>query len=114
MCEYVANIVYALVIRHFSKLALSIFVFMTAFLTIDIAMNIDVFGLLEKRAYAANTLIGGWSITPDQLYIGISRLLYPFFIGFLLSLIGKYIKINNGFFWCSLIITVIFFMSRLC
>ena len=102
MWEYIANILYALFIRHFSKIALGIFVALAALLTIDIAFNIDTFGLLATREAAAYTFIGGWSLTPDQLYIGISRLLYPFFVGLLLSRVNKLIKIKRGFYWCSL------------
>ena len=74
MWEYIANILYALFIRHFSKIALGIFVALAALLTIDIAFNIDTFGLLTTREAAAYTFIGGWSLTPDQLYIGLSFL----------------------------------------
>lgn len=81
MWEYIANILYALFIRHFSKIALGIFVALAALLTIDIAFNIDTFGLLVTREAAAYTFIGGWSLTPDQLYIGISRLLLSFLRG---------------------------------
>ena len=95
MWEYIANILYALFIRHFSKIALGIFVALAALLTIDIAFNIDTFGLLATREAAAYTFIGGWSLTPDQLYIGISRLLYPFFVGLLLSRVNKLIKIKR-------------------
>ncbi|MCD8236493.1 MAG: acyltransferase [Prevotellaceae bacterium] len=107
MWEYIANIFYALVIRHFSKLLLGIFVALSALLTIDVAFNIDVFGLLEVRNYAKYTVIGGFGLSPDQLYIGIARLLYPFFAGLLLSRINKLIKVKGGFWWCSLMITVI-------
>ena len=107
MWEYIANIFYALVIRHFSKLLLGIFVALSALLTIDVAFNIDVFGLLQARSYAKYTVIGGFGLSPDQLYIGIARLLYPFFAGLLLSRINKLIKIKGGFWWCSLMITVI-------
>ena len=47
--EYVANIVYALIVRHFSKLTLGLFVALSACLTIDVALNIDTFGLLGGR-----------------------------------------------------------------
>nr|WP_262903763.1 acyltransferase family protein [Bacteroides cellulosilyticus] len=57
--------------------------------------------------------IGGWSLTPDQRYIGISRLLYPFFVGLLLSRINKLIKIKRGFYWCSLLIAAILVMPRI-
>lgn len=107
MWEYIANILYALVIRRFSKTLLALFVALTAFLTIDLSLNLDVFGLLAPRAYAKYTVIGGWSITPDQMYIGATRLLYPFFVGLLISRINRLIKIKAGFWWCSFLIAVI-------
>lgn len=102
--EYIANIFYALFVRRFSTLVLSVFVFLSAFLTIDLAMNLDVFGLLAVREYAKYTVIGGFGLTPDQIYIGICRLLYPFFGGLLLYRLGK-LRINiryGSMFWCSL------------
>lgn len=111
--EYIANILYALFIRHFSKTLLCIFVIGTAFLTIDLTMNLDVFNLFSANRSAAYTVIGGWSITPDQIYIGMTRLLYPFFMGLLLSRINKLIKIKRGFWWCSVLIIVMQAMPRI-
>ena len=113
MWEYLANILYALFIRRFSKLGLTIFVVLASYLTIDIAFNIDLFGLLSERTKYAHTFIGGWSVTPEQLYIGISRLLYPFFMGLLLSRLNALIRIKGGFYWCSLFITAILVMPRI-
>ena len=108
MWEYIANILYALIIRHFSKLMLIVFVVLSAFLTIDVALNLDVFGLLEVRSYAQYTVIGGFGLSADQLYIGAARLFYPFFAGLLISRMGKTVKIERGgFWWCSLLIAVI-------
>ena len=111
--EYIANILYALFIRHFSKTLLCIFVIGTAFLTIDLTMNLDVFNLFSANRSAAYTVIGGWSITPDQIYIGMTRLLYPFFMGLLLSRINRLIKIKRGFWWCSVLIIVMLAMPRI-
>ncbi len=94
--EYVANILYALVVRRFGIITLAAFVFISAFLTIDVAMNIDTFGLLEVRSYAKYTVIGGFGLTPDQIYIGVCRLLYPFFGGLLLYRIGWRINLRRG------------------
>ncbi len=107
MWEYLANIAYALFIRRFSKTLLAIFVALSAFLTLDICLNLDVFHLLEGRMYAANTVIGGWSIDAEQGYIGIARLLYPFFCGLLLSRMKMLIKVRGGFWWCSLMVAVL-------
>jgi peptidoglycan/LPS O-acetylase OafA/YrhL len=112
MWEYLANILYALVIRHFSKTLLTIFVCFSAFLTLNLALNWDVFGVLAKREYAAYTVIGGWSITPDQICIGISRLLYPFFAGLLLSRVHKLINVKAGFWWCSFLVAILLVMPR--
>lgn len=106
--EYIANIFYALIVRRFSKVVLGVFVFLSAFLTIDLAMNIDATGLLEVREYAKYTVIGGFGLTPDQIYIGVCRLLYPFFCGLLLYRLGK-LRINlkrGAMTWCSLAVAV--------
>ncbi|MBQ8424246.1 MAG: acyltransferase [Coprobacter sp.] len=105
--EYIANLLYALVIRRFSNVLLYVFVLLSAFLTVDVALNLDVFGLLDVRDYAKYTVIGGFGLSSDQLYIGLARLLYPFFVGLLISRLGKYIKVQAGFWWCSLLITMI-------
>lgn len=110
--EYLANIAYALFIRRFSKTVLTLFVLCSAVLTVVLCLNIDVFGWLAARDYAQYTVIGGWSLTPDQLQIGITRLLYPFFCGLLLSRIGRLITVKGGFWWCSLAIVMLFAMPR--
>ncbi len=104
--EYIANILYALVIRHFPKIVLGIFVALSAVLTIDLSFNLNMFGLLGPY-HAPYTVIGGWSVTPEQLYIGVSRLLYPFFAGLLLSRMNWVLKVKRGFWWCSLMVAVI-------
>ena len=108
--EYIANILYALVFRRLSKVALAICVAIFAVLTIILCLNIDVTGFLEERNWASYTVVGGWSTTPDQLQVGLTRLLYPFFCGLLISRVGKLIKVKAGFWWCSLMIVVLFCM----
>lgn len=105
--EYFANILYAAVVRRLTVPALILVVAVSAYFTIDITMNIDTFALLEGRSYARHTLIGGWSLTPEQLYIGFSRLCYPFFCGLLMFRLGKRISLRGGFWWCSATITLI-------
>ena len=73
-----ADSLYALVIRRFPKFVLGLFVAGAAVLTLDLTLNLDLFGLLSADRSAAYTVIGGWSVTPEQIYIGFSRLLYPF------------------------------------
>lgn len=107
MWEYIGNILYALFVRRLSTTLLAVFVALAALLTIDVAMNIDVTGLLEVRNYAQYTLIGGFGLSGDQIYIGVARLLFPFFMGLLLSRIGWKISIKGGFWWCSLFVAAL-------
>lgn len=107
MWEYIANILYALIIRHFSRTVLLAFVVLSAFLTVDLALNLDVFGLLKPHEWAKYTVIGGFGLSPDQLYVGMARLLYPFFAGLLLSRMNWQLKVKGGFWVCSLLITIV-------
>lgn len=111
MLEYIGNIIYALFVRHLRKIALSIFVVICAVCTITLTMNLDPLHLLDST-HNAYTVVGGWGITPDQLYIGLTRLFYPFFCGLLISRLRKSIRVKNGFLWCSLLITTILVMPR--
>ncbi len=104
--EYVANILYALVIRRFPKFLLAIFVGLSAVLTIDLTFNIDIFGLLGSHQHYKFTVVGGWEVSPCELYIGITRLFFPFFAGLLISRIGKFIRVRGGFLWCSLLLAL--------
>lgn len=106
MLEYIANLLYVLVIRRFGKVALSICIAIFALLTLTLTFNLDPLGVFPEGNYAAYTVIGGWGIDPAQLYIGFTRLLYPFFMGLLLSRIGKFINVKGGFWWCALIIII--------
>lgn len=107
--EYVGNILYAFVFRHTGKIVLAVLVIASAFCTLDLCLNWNVFGLLtEGRNAQMYTVIGGWSLTPEQIYIGLTRLFYPFLAGLLISRIGKFIKVPGAFWWCSLMLVVFF------
>lgn len=100
--EYVANILYALFLRKASKTVLSILVALAGIALIHFAVtgpNGDV--------------IGGWSLDPAQIRVGLTRLLYPFLAGLLLSRISKPGKLKNAFLWCSLLLILIFSFPRI-
>ncbi len=99
--EYVANILYAIGIRKFSKTALFILVVIAACALVYIAVT-----------SADGDLIGGWSITTDQLQIGFTRVMYPFFAGLLLSRTVKLTHIKNAFLWCSFLLFIVLAMPR--
>ena len=110
--EYIGNILYALVFRRLPAAVLAV---ASAFFTLDLTLGWNVFGLLPEAQY---NVIGGWSLTPDQIYIGLTRLMYPFLCGLLISRIlpsrrsssnpsGSPIRLRGGFWWCSLAIVAI-------
>lgn len=106
--EYLGNILYAFIFRRLPNIILGILVAAAGFLTLDLCLNLNVFGLLtEARNSQIYTPIGGWSLTSEQVYIGMTRLFYPFLAGLLLSRIGKRIRIQGGFWWCSVILAVV-------
>lgn len=100
--EYIGNILYALFFRKFSNTVLTIFVVLFAAMLI----NLTVFG-------PKGDVIGGWSLNLEQMNIGFTRLLYPFFAGVLLSRLGKLIHIKGAFWVCSILILVIFSIPRI-
>ena len=121
--EYIGNILYAFVLRHLPKVALAILCICCAFFTLDLTLGWDVFGLFPDGPQY--TVIGGWSLTSQQIYIGFTRLLYPFLCGLLISRIlpgrrsesnpsGSPIHLRGGFWWCSLALVAIFSIPCIC
>lgn len=107
--EYVANILYALVLRRLPKFALAALAAAAAFCTLDVCLNWNIFGLLTSaRDPQIYTVIGGWCLTAEQIYIALTRLLYPFLCGLLISRIGRFITVKGAFWWCSLILALTF------
>ena len=110
--EYIAYILYAFAVRRLSNFWLCLFVGLTSFLTINLAFDIDIFGILGERAGQSHTVIGGWTLNAEGVLIGFSRLLFPFFAGLLLARMGWKIRIRNGFFWCSLFLSALLVLPR--
>lgn len=100
--EYIANILYAVLFRKFSNKVMTILVLIFAGLLI----NYTVFG-------PKGDVIGGWSLNLEQMNVGFTRLLYPFFAGVLLCRLGKLIHLKGAFWICSLMITVVLAMPRI-
>jgi peptidoglycan/LPS O-acetylase OafA/YrhL len=100
--EYIANILYAVLVRRFSKLLLSIFVSLAGCMMIGYL----VYG-------PKGDLIGGWSLNGEQLFIGFTRLLYPFFAGVLLCRIGKLIRVKHAFWWSGILVIVALSIPRI-
>ena len=115
--EYVGNILYAFILRRLPKIALAFLCVCCAFFTLDLTLGWDAFGLFPDGPQY--TVIGGWSLKSQQIYIGFTRLLYPFLCGLLIARIlpsrrsesnpsGSPIRLWGGFWWCSLVLVAIF------
>lgn len=101
--EYIANIIYALVLRRVSKFTLILLVFIAASITIQYAFT-----------NPNGDIIGGWSIDDlTQLRIGFTRLAFPFLAGLLLARIGKFRYTKNAFLSASILLVVFLSMPHL-
>ncbi len=109
--EYAANILYAFFFRRLPLVALIVLTIFAGLGTLDLTLNIDVFGLFAaERASAAYTVNGGWSLSGLQLYVGAVRLLYPFLAGLVLARLKDSCRIRiPGGFWT----TSVFLLSLL-
>lgn len=108
--EYVGNVLYAFVFRRLATPVLAVLCAGCLFFTLDMTMGWDVFGFFPAPKY---DVIGGWSLTPAQMYVGAGRLLYPFLCGLLLSRFltsrgGSPVVVRGGFWWASLLLVVLF------
>lgn len=100
--EYIANIIYALTLRKASTKIIAI-------LTLIAGIWLAYFTISNPQG----DIIGGWSISIEQLTIGFTRLAYPFLAGLLLYKIFKPAHIANAFFWCSLLIIIVLAIPRI-
>lgn len=110
--EYVGNVLYAVVFRHLSTLWLFVGTLLAGVLTLLLCFDIDVFGVFSARSAAAFTVIGGWNMQAEQLLIGITRLLYPFMMGLLLSRMGEKARLRGSFTLCALAVSALLIMPR--
>jgi hypothetical protein len=104
--EYLINILYSIIIRRLNTVIIAIITILSSFLTINLTMNFDIFGVLVDREDRKYTVIGGWEISSCELYIGFARLLYPFFCGYLISRLKLSINIKHSFWICSLLLSL--------
>ena len=100
--EYLANILYALGLRKLSTKALACFVVLAGAVLLQFAVtnpNGDV--------------TGGWTLNAEQMRIGLTRTLFPFLAGLLLSRVSRPTAIKHAFLWSSLLVAAVLFMPRI-
>jgi peptidoglycan/LPS O-acetylase OafA/YrhL len=56
---------------------------------------------------------GGWTLNAEHMRVGITRTLFPFFAGLLLSRVTQPTYIKNAFLWCSLLVAAVLLMPRI-
>ena len=100
--EYIANIVYAVFLRRVTKVFLAVLVLIAAGVTIHYALT-----------NPNGDLIGGWSIAPEQLRIGFTRLAFPFLAGMLLAKTAKLRYTRNAFLSASLLLVLFLSIPRI-
>jgi peptidoglycan/LPS O-acetylase OafA/YrhL len=99
--EYIANLLYALGVRRFSKAALTVLVLVAGAALIHFAVTSP-----------GGDVIGGWSLDPAQLRVGFTRMMYPFFAGLLLCRVATLARVKHAFLWCSLLLILILAFPR--
>ena len=57
-------------------------------------------------------IIGGWSLEPEQIRIGLTRLLFPYMAGMLLRRAIRLINIKHAFAICSLLLILVLSFPR--
>ena len=111
--EYLINILYSLIIRRLNNVIIAILTFLSAFLTINLTLNFDIFNVFKNRDFRKYTVIGGWEISSCEIYIAFARLLYPFFSGYLISRLKIKIQLPYSFIICSIILTIFLCCPRI-
>ena len=121
MLEYIANIIYCFILRRLPKFALIALVAIAAIFTIDLGLGLDLLGDMpyaitadgQRESLYQGNFIGGWGIEGWQWHIALVRLSFPFLTGYLLSKTTRHIKVNGGFWWCSLLLVIFFSIPQL-
>ena len=104
--EYLINILYSLIIYRLHTIIIGIITLLSAFLTINLTLNFDVFNVLADRESNNYTVIGGWELSSCEIYVAFARLIYPFFCGYLISRLKLKINLSFSFIICSIILTI--------
>lgn len=94
--EYIANILYALILRRLPILILALLTSIAAAALLHLAVT-----------NPNGDLIGGWALNSQQLRVGFTRLMYPFLAGMLLRrIMTNFSNASNAFWGCSIVLVI--------
>ena len=100
--EYIANVLHVFILRKLSNRMLSLFVLLAAIALYSAAITSE-----------SGDLIGGWSLEPEQLKLGFTRLLFPYMAGMLLR---RAVKLRSGkrtFYLTGILLVTVLSMPRI-
>jgi len=99
--EYIGNLLYALVVRHFTKTFLALLVFLAGAAVVEWGVTCP-----------SGDFTGGWTVDSQNLRIGFTRLMFPFFGGLMLFRLGKVIRMPHAFWVSSGLILIALCLPR--
>lgn len=97
--EYIGNLLYAIFIRRLSNMLLALFTFV-------IGAGWLWFALTDAAGYGSFGV--GWTLDKMNFLGGMLRMLFPFSLGMLLSRNFRPIAVKGAFWWCAIILVVLF------
>lgn len=111
--EYIANICYGLILNRLSNSGLWIMTTLAALLTLNLSLDLNIVCFMADRSDLRYTVIGGWCWDNSNVFIGFTRLLFPFCCGMLIRRKGWQIAVRHRFEVCSFILLGVFFVPKL-
>lgn len=99
--EYLANILHVFILRKLPNIILALLVLLAAVALFHLALT-----------KASGDLIGGWSLEPEQIKVGFTRLLFPYMAGMLLRRVVKIGLSKNTFLFTALLLVVVLSFPR--
>ena len=99
--EYIANLLYALVLRRLPTWLLAVVVLASAFATGQYLLTAP-----------GGDIVGGWALTGHELRVGFTRLMFPFTAGLLLARWRPRLSVPHPFLVCSVLLVALLAMPR--
>lgn len=92
--EYLANVLYATVLRRCGKALLVVLTLLAALWSLATALNVGPYPD-DSLGVGLCSLAGGWGFTPKHVYFGLVRMAFPLLLGLLLSRLGWRLSLDR-------------------